>query len=46
VGTLVGALIIGTINNGMDLIGVSSYYQQLLKGLITILAVALDRARQ
>lgn len=45
VGSLVGALIIGTINNGMDLIGVSSYYQQLLKGLITILAVALDRAR-
>lgn len=45
VGTLVGALIIGTINNGMDLVGVSSYYQQLIKGLITILAVALDRAR-
>ncbi|MEJ8815553.1 ABC transporter permease [Variovorax ureilyticus] len=45
VGTLVGALIIGTINNGMDLVGVNSYYQQLVKGLITILAVALDRAR-
>jgi putative xylitol transport system permease protein len=46
VGTLFGALIIGTINNGMDLIGVSSYYQQLFKGLIIIIAVALDRARK
>jgi len=46
VGTLFGALIIGTINNGMDLIGVSSYYQQLFKGLIIIIAVALDRARR
>ena len=46
VGTLVGALIIGTINNGMDLLGVSSYYQQLLKGLIIVIAVAVDRTRK
>jgi putative xylitol transport system permease protein len=46
VGTLIGALIIGTINNGMDLLGVSSYYQQLLKGLIIVIAVAVDRTRK
>lgn len=46
VGTLFGALIIGTINNGMDLMGVSSYYQQLLKGAIIVLAVVADQIRK
>jgi putative xylitol transport system permease protein len=46
VGTLFGALIIGTINNGMDLMGVSSYYQQLLKGAIIVAAVIVDRFRK
>ncbi|MFB2563975.1 ABC transporter permease [Rhizobium sp. IMFF44] len=46
VGTLFGALIIGTINNGMDLMGVSSYYQQLLKGGIIIIAVIADQIRK
>ncbi|PDT46579.1 sugar ABC transporter permease [Sinorhizobium fredii] len=46
VGTLFGALIIGTINNGMDLMGVSSYYQQLLKGAIIVLAVIADQIRK
>lgn len=45
-GTLIGALIIGTINNGMDLMGVSSYYQQVLKGLIIIAAVIADQFRK
>lgn len=42
VGTLFGALIIGVINNGLDLMGVSSYYQQIVKGIIIVLAVLLD----
>ena len=42
VGTLFGALIIGVINNGLDLMGVSSYYQQVVKGVIIVLAVLLD----
>ena len=42
VGTLFGALIIGVINNGLDLMGVSSYYQQVVKGIIIISAVLLD----
>ena len=44
-GTLVGAVIIGVLNNGLDLLGVSSYWQQVVKGSIIILAVMLDRKR-
>jgi ribose/xylose/arabinose/galactoside ABC-type transport system permease subunit len=43
VGTLVGVLIIGTMNNGLDLLNVSSYYQQVAKGVIIVLAVLLDK---
>jgi putative xylitol transport system permease protein len=46
VGTIFGALIIGTINNGLDLLGVSSYYQQVIKGLIIVGAVMLDASRR
>jgi D-xylose transport system permease protein len=42
-GSLIGALMMATLNNGMDLLGVSSFYQMVLKGLIIILAVAMDR---
>ncbi len=44
-GTLIGALIIGVLNNGMDLMHISAYYQQVTKGIIIVLAVILDRAR-
>lgn len=46
VGTLFGVLIIGLMNNGLDLLGVSSYYQQVVKGLIIIAAVLLDSFRK
>lgn len=42
VGTLFGALIIGTINNGLDILGVSSYYQQVIKGCIIVISVMVD----
>jgi inositol transport system permease protein len=45
VGTLIGALIIGVLNNGMDLMHVSSYYQQVAKGLIIVGAIILDKYR-
>lgn len=45
VGTLVGALIIGVLNNGLNLMGVSSFYQQVVKGLVILLAVLLDRKK-
>jgi ribose transport system permease protein len=43
-GTLVGALIIGVLNNGLNLLGVSSFYQQVIKGSVILVAVLLDRA--
>lgn len=42
VGTLIGALIIGSISNGLDLMNVSSYVQTVVKGVIIIAAVCLD----
>jgi ribose/xylose/arabinose/galactoside ABC-type transport system permease subunit len=41
-GTLVGALIMGVIQNGLDILGVSTFYQQIIQGLIIIVAVFLD----
>ncbi len=46
VGTLFGALIIAVINNGLDLMGVSSYYQQVIKGAIIVFAVLVDSSRR
>lgn len=43
VGTLIGALIIGVIDNGLNLLNVSSFYQQIVKGGVILLAVMLDR---
>lgn len=44
-GTLVGALIIGVLDNGLNLLNVSSFYQQVAKGIVILLAVMLDRKR-
>lgn len=44
-GTFIGALLIGVINNGMNLLGISPYFQQVVKGFIIIGAVLLDRLR-
>jgi len=41
-GTLVGIIIIGLIYNGMNLIGISSYWQTITKGLLIIAAVLVD----
>lgn len=41
-GTLAGAFIIGILSNGLNLLAVPSYNQQVLKGLVFILAVLLD----
>jgi ribose transport system permease protein len=42
-GTLIGALIIGILNNSLNLLGVSSFYQLVAKGLIILLAVFVDQ---
>jgi ribose transport system permease protein len=44
-GTLVGALIIAVLSNGLILTGVSDVWQYVIKGLVIIGAVALDRYR-
>jgi len=41
-GALVGGLIMGILNNGMSLMGISSDVQQIVKGLVVIFAVAFD----
>jgi len=45
VGTLIGALIIGILNNGLNLLGVSSFYQMVVKGIVIAIAVLLDRKK-
>jgi len=42
-GTVVGALIIGILNNALNLMNVSSYYQLLVKGIVILVAVLIDR---
>jgi ribose transport system permease protein len=42
-GTLIGALIIGTLNNALNIMDVSSYYQMIAKGGVILLAVMLDQ---
>jgi inositol transport system permease protein len=45
-GTILGALLMGVINNGLDLLNVSSYYQAIVKGFIIVGAVWLDRRKE
>ncbi|NHM76017.1 ribose ABC transporter permease [Staphylococcus sp. 11007852] len=45
VGTLIGVLIIGVLNNGLNLLGVSSFYQQVVKGVVILIAVLIDRKK-
>ncbi|HEY1177982.1 MAG TPA: multiple monosaccharide ABC transporter permease [Phytomonospora sp.] len=42
VGAIVGALVMGVMNNGMSMIGVESDWQQIIKGLVLLAAVAFD----
>jgi len=44
-GTLVGALIIGVINNGLDLLNVSPFSQQVVKGVIIVIAIIIDERK-
>ncbi len=44
-GTLLGAIMMGTLRNGLTLLNVSSYYQQIIIGIVIIGAVFLDRMK-
>lgn len=46
VGTLIGAVIIGVLDNGLNLLNVSSFYQQVVKGAVILVAVLLDRSKK
>jgi len=41
-GTVIGALIIGVLSNGLNLIGVSSFWQYIVKGTVILIAVYAD----
>ena len=43
--TLLGVLILGTLDNAMTLLSVSAYYQQIALGILLLLAVGLDQLR-
>lgn len=45
-GTLMGALLIGVINNGLELLGLNTYWQSIAKGVIIALAVFIDQGRK
>ena len=45
IGTVIGMLIIGVMTNGLDLLNVSSYYQEVIKGIIILVAVLSDRMK-
>ena len=44
-GTLIGVIIIAVLNNGLNIMNVSSYYQDVVKGIVILLAVLSDRNR-
>jgi inositol transport system permease protein len=44
-GTIIGALIIGVLNNGLDLLNVSAYWQTIIKGSIIVAAVIIDERK-
>lgn len=42
IGTLIGALIIGVIQNGMNILGVNAFYQYIIRGVVLVIAVMID----
>lgn len=42
-GTIIGAIIIGVLSNGLNLMNVSPFYQSIVKGIVILLAVLLDK---
>lgn len=45
-GTVLGTLLLGIVSNGLDLLNVSSFYQQIVKGLIILGAILIDSKRK
>ena len=45
-GTVLGAIIIGVLNNGLVLLNVSPFWQQVIKGMVILLAVIVDKSNK
>ncbi|MBY5947724.1 ABC transporter permease [Photobacterium rosenbergii] len=45
-GTIIGTMIMGVLQNGLDLLNISAYWQQVVKGLVIVVAVVFDMKRQ
>jgi erythritol transport system permease protein len=45
-GTLIGAFVIGVLADGLVLLGVSEFWQMVVKGLVIVLAVVLDQLQK
>ncbi len=46
IGTLIGAFVIGTLNNGLVLMGISSFLQQVITGSVIVFALIVDQLQQ
>jgi ribose transport system permease protein/erythritol transport system permease protein len=46
VGTIEGAFVIGVINDGMTMMGVTEFWQQVIRGLVIIIAVVIDQVQR
>jgi erythritol transport system permease protein len=46
IGTIIGAFVIGVLSDGLVMMGVSSFWQTVIKGLVIIAAVVIDQAQQ
>ena len=44
-GTIIGAFVIGILSDGLVMMGVSSFWQMVVKGLVIIAAVVIDQAQ-
>ena len=46
IATLIGALMVTTIRNGLNILGVNAFWQYVVNGLVIIAAVAVDQYRR
>ena len=46
IGTIEGAFVIGVINDGMTMMGVTEFWQQVIRGLVIIVAVVIDQVQR
>ena len=46
VGTIIGALVIGTLNNGLTLMGISSFMELIITGAVIVITLIVDQLQQ